>query len=99
MLQLALFAATVLPQLALGQLVAREWEGKEYGCRCYSDDECWPEASSWKELNSTVDGNLVVHVPPEAACHETFDGPLGSIETYDEAACEVRTTLSQGTPA
>lgn len=89
MLRLAILAASVLPQLVLGQLVPREWEGQKYGCRCYADDECWPKAPAWKKLNSTVEGNLAVHVPPEAACHNTFDGPLGSIETYNAAACEV----------
>lgn len=89
-MRLEFLAAAVLPQLALGDLFSREWEGQKYNCRCYADDKCWPKASEWKELNSTVDGNLAVHIPPEAACHNTFDGPLGPIETYDEAACEVR---------
>ncbi|KAK0385136.1 hypothetical protein NLU13_7614 [Sarocladium strictum] len=87
MLRFALLCVSVLPQLGLAQLVSREWQGQRYGCRCYTDDECWPKAPAWKKLNDTVEGNLLVHVPPEAACHNTFDGPLGSIETYNEAAC------------
>ncbi|PKS07232.1 hypothetical protein jhhlp_005834 [Lomentospora prolificans] len=68
-------------------LVPREWEGKQYGCKCYVGDDCWPKANEWKRLNSTVDGNLLVHVPPEAACHNTFDGPLGTLNTFDAAQC------------
>jgi hypothetical protein len=65
----------------------REWEGRKYGCKCYPGDKCWPENSEWKKLNNDVDGNLVVHVPPEAACHNTFESPLGSVETYDAEKC------------
>ncbi|KAI1400902.1 FAD-binding domain-containing protein [Hypoxylon fuscum] len=68
-------------------LVERTWNGTKYGCKCYLGDECWPSIDSWAELNSTVGGNLVVDVPPGASCYNTFEGPLGTISTYDAAAC------------
>ncbi|KAI1103469.1 FAD-binding domain-containing protein [Jackrogersella minutella] len=68
-------------------LVERTWNGNKYGCKCYVGDECWPKASSWSALNSTVNGNLLVNVPPGASCHNTFEGPLGAIPTYDAGAC------------
>ena len=74
-------------------LVPATWNGQSYGCKCYLGDACWPNADSWSKLNATVDGNLVVHVPPEAVCHNTFDGPLGSIKTYDAAACAKLTAI------
>lgn len=69
------------------QLVPRTWDGKQYGCKCYFGDKCWPDSKAWKTLNSTVDGNLAVFVPPEAACHAFFNGTLGTIPTYDQAKC------------
>ena len=77
-------------------LVPREWNGQQYGCKCYFDDKCWPSQSKWTRLNSTVGGNLRVHIPPESVCHSTFDGPLGSVETYDEEACEELTKSYPG---
>ncbi|KAJ0160539.1 putative FAD-linked oxidoreductase [Colletotrichum tanaceti] len=69
-------------------LVPREWQGQQYGCKCYFGDDCWPKAGAWGQLNSTVEGNLHVHVPPEAVCHNSFDGILGSVSsTYDAAKC------------
>ncbi|KAK4222438.1 6-hydroxy-D-nicotine oxidase [Podospora fimiseda] len=68
-------------------LVPRTWEGKSYGCKCYFGDDCWPAPKKWKELNATVGGNLVVFVPPESACHNFFNGTLGTIPTYDAAKC------------
>jgi FAD/FMN-containing dehydrogenase len=66
----------------------RKWNGNLYSCKCYSDDTCWPAKKDWDWLNSTVGGNLRVHVPAEAACHNKFKGPLGTLSTYDEAACD-----------
>ncbi|KAK5655587.1 hypothetical protein OQA88_5518 [Cercophora sp. LCS_1] len=68
-------------------LVPRTWNGKSYGCKCYLGDACWPSAQSWKTLNATVGGNLVVHIPPESVCHNFFNGTLGIIPTYDAAKC------------
>jgi hypothetical protein len=67
--------------------LSRTWSGKKYKCKCYTGDKCWPKANDWKNLNSTVDGNLLVHIPPEAVCHNTFQGPLGNVATYDAAKC------------
>ncbi|KAI0891265.1 FAD-binding domain-containing protein [Annulohypoxylon nitens] len=69
-------------------LVERTWNGSQYGCKCYLGDECWPSEDAWAGLNSSVNGNLAVNIPPGASCHNTFEGPLGSISTYDAAACE-----------
>ena len=85
MLALALLA--LLPA-ALADLVPREWDGEQWGCKCYHGDDCWPVEEQWSALNEAVGGNLVVHVPPEAACHDTFEGPLGTVDTFDEGACE-----------
>lgn len=68
-------------------LVPREWEGRQYGCKCYVGDSCWPKAKAWNQLKTTVEGNLQVHVPPEAACHNTFEGPLGTLNTFDADKC------------
>jgi len=84
---LALQTVTVQAAKCPAGLVPRVWEGKQYGCKCYVGDDCWPKSKEWKTLNSTVDGNLVIHVPPEAACHNTFEGPLGTLETYDAERC------------
>ncbi|RYP62196.1 hypothetical protein DL771_009828 [Monosporascus sp. 5C6A] len=69
------------------RLVPRTWNGSDYACKCYVGDECWPGEGSWAELNSTVGGNLIVNLPPGAPCYETFEGPLGTVSTYDAAAC------------
>src|SRR5690348_10979558 len=75
------------PSPGSGRLVPRTWQGKQYACKCYFDDDCWPRALEWNALNRTVDGNLEVYIPPEAACHNVFDGLLGSVTTYDAAKC------------
>jgi hypothetical protein len=88
MVNFALGAVVVAGALAASDgLVPRTWEGKKYGCKCYFGDKCWPKAKEWTELNATVDGMLHVHVPPEAACHTVFNGPLGTVSTYDAAIC------------
>ncbi|KAI0883043.1 FAD-binding domain-containing protein [Annulohypoxylon maeteangense] len=69
-------------------LVERTWNGSQYGCKCYPGDECWPSKDNWAALNSTVDGNLLMNIPPGASCHNTFEGPLGQISTYNASACE-----------
>jgi hypothetical protein len=68
------------------------YKGNKYGCKCYPGQSCWPSARSWSGLNQTVDGSLLVHIPPGAACHNTFAGPLGNVSTYNAAACVAATT-------
>lgn len=68
-------------------LVPTQWNGQTYGCKCYVDDSCWPTAQQWSALNVSTGGNLVVDVPPGAVCHDTFQGPLGTIDTYDAVEC------------
>jgi len=68
-------------------LVPSVINGKKYGCKCYPGQSCWPSQSSWSKLNQTVGGGLIVHIPPAAACHNTFQGPLGTVQTFDAAAC------------
>lgn len=63
------------------------WDGDKYGCKCYVGEPCWPSSSDWNKLNTTVAGNLIVNIPPGAACHNTFQGPLGTIDTYSAAGC------------
>ena len=68
-------------------LVARVWNGTTYACKTYYDDPVWRDARKWSALNASVDGNLVVDIPPGAVCHNTFQGPLGNISTYDATKC------------
>lgn len=85
---LALALLSLFPAAFAADLVPREWDGEQWGCKCYHDDDCWPAEEKWSALKEEVGGNLVVHVPPEAACHDTFEGPFGTVETFDEAVCE-----------
>jgi hypothetical protein len=62
-------------------------KGINFGCKCLPGEWCWPSASKWNSLNSTVEGRLLVHIPPGAACHNTFTGPLGTLNTYDAVKC------------
>ncbi|KAH8664719.1 hypothetical protein BX600DRAFT_381863 [Xylariales sp. PMI_506] len=68
-------------------LVPTTWNDTQYDCKCYHGDDCWPSQSKWQTLNSTVNGNLFVDVPPGAVCHNTFQGPLGTLATFDAAEC------------
>lgn len=68
-------------------LVPSVINGKHYGCKCYPGQTCWPSQSAWSKLNQTVGGGLLVHIPPAASCHNTFQGPLGTVQTYDADAC------------
>jgi hypothetical protein len=76
-----------------GSLVTTTWNGHKYGCKCYIGQSCWPSASKWNSLNSTVGGSLIVDIPPGAPCHNTFNGPLGTVNTYDAAACAEATAM------
>jgi len=67
--------------------VYKRWEGSNYACKCYAGDSCWPNALQWKVLNHTVDGNLRVNIPIGAPCYNQFQGPLGTVNTYDAAKC------------
>jgi hypothetical protein len=63
------------------------WNSTKYGCKCYLGDKCWPSSKEWQKLNTTVGGNLIVDIPPGAPCHKTFQGPLGTVSTYNAAQC------------
>ncbi|KAM7193097.1 hypothetical protein V8F33_007969 [Rhypophila sp. PSN 637] len=67
--------------------VRRTWNGAKYDCKCFPGDSCWPTTQQWQKLNTTVGGNLVVSTPPAASCYNTFQGPLGNLDTYDAAKC------------
>ncbi|KAF2748158.1 FAD/FMN-containing isoamyl alcohol oxidase-like protein MreA [Sporormia fimetaria CBS 119925] len=64
----------------------RKENGEKYQCKCYSDNACWPVASEWTRLNSTVGGALKAALPPGAPCYQQAEGVSGS--PYDKAACE-----------
>ncbi|EAQ86284.1 hypothetical protein CHGG_07537 [Chaetomium globosum CBS 148.51] len=94
-----LYGTLLLAQVAIAQLeptlglkssgwVLRREGGTNYECKCYPGDDCWPKEGQWQKLNSTVDGNLQVNIPPGAPCYNTFKGPFGELETYDKAECE-----------
>ncbi|KAK0634305.1 hypothetical protein B0T17DRAFT_611344 [Bombardia bombarda] len=68
-------------------LQTRFIDNKKYGCKCYAGEACWPSISKWAQLNQTVEGSLIVNIPPGAACHNTFNGPLGTVNTYNAAEC------------
>jgi hypothetical protein len=70
-----------------GEETAVTSKGINFGCKCYPGEACWPSASKWNKLNATVDGRLLVHIPPAAACHNAFSGPFGTVNTYDAAKC------------
>ncbi|KAF2803188.1 FAD-binding domain-containing protein [Mytilinidion resinicola] len=38
-------------------------------CKCTPADDCWPSASKWNSLNSTVEGKLVQNQPLAKACY------------------------------
>ena len=65
----------------------KTWKGANYACKCHPGDYCWPSTLQWASLNATVGGNLRVSIPPAAACHNTFQGLLGNISTYNAAQC------------
>lgn len=83
---LAKLAAAVFAGVTTA-LVPTTWNGRAYDCKCYPGDACWPKTQEWSALNTTLNGNLAIHVPPGAACHSTLQGPLGNITTYNEAGC------------
>ncbi|KAK0651725.1 putative isoamyl alcohol oxidase [Cercophora newfieldiana] len=38
-------------------------------CKCFPGEACWPSASAWRSLNSTVGGRLIETVPLAKVCH------------------------------
>ncbi|KAF9161135.1 hypothetical protein DFQ26_004821 [Actinomortierella ambigua] len=48
-------------------------------CRCRSNQPCWPSATAWASLNTTVGGRLIATHPGSQPCHDPF---------YDRKACE-----------
>lgn len=68
--------------------VLRRQSGSDYACKCYPGDACWPDDAKWRKLNTTVGGNLRVNIPPGAPCYNSFQGPLGTVNTYNAAECE-----------
>lgn len=64
---LPLFGEVASSSLPL--LIPRTWNDQEYACKCYLGDDCWPSQNSWNDLNTTVEGNLIVNVPPGAVCY------------------------------
>lgn len=68
-------------------LVTTVWNGTQYECKCYHRDDCWPSTHEWSRLNSSVGGRLTADIPPGAVCHDTLNGPLGTVETYNAAQC------------
>lgn len=75
----------------IAPLVARTWNGTQYACKTYYDDPVWLNPNTIRSLNSSVDGTLQLVVPPGASCHNTFQGPLGNISTYNAAKCAQET--------
>jgi hypothetical protein len=67
----------------LGATLAADPAG--YQCKCGPTDSCWPTAANWAELNATVEGTLIEHIPPAAACYESgFKGA----STFNKARCD-----------
>ena len=83
---LAILIAIVFSRI-VATLVPTTWNGRSYECKCYVGDDCWPKAEEWSALNGTLGGNLAVHIPPGAVCHNAYQGPLGNITTFNQAAC------------
>ncbi|KAK3396897.1 hypothetical protein B0T20DRAFT_414736 [Sordaria brevicollis] len=78
---------TILDWIDAARLDTTTYNGQKYGCKCFPGRPCWPSANKWNSLNRTVDGTLRPIVPAGAVCHNTFESPLGTFQTYDQAAC------------
>ncbi|KAL2265873.1 hypothetical protein VTJ83DRAFT_6973 [Remersonia thermophila] len=61
--------------------------GIHYACKCLPGESCWPSAQKWNALNTTVNGRLRIHIPPGASCHNSFNGPFGTVNAYDPVKC------------
>ncbi|KAH9206006.1 FAD binding domain-containing protein [Leptodontidium sp. 2 PMI_412] len=73
---------------------SREASATSYTCKCYEGDSCWPSASAWNALNSTVGGRLVKFVPHGAVCHNTFEG----VNTFNADECAEATANQRSQP-
>ncbi|KAJ3488678.1 hypothetical protein NLJ89_g11589 [Agrocybe chaxingu] len=66
-------------------------QSQTYACKCYAGESCYPNTSAWQALNTTVQGNLQVALPPAAPCFNSVAG----IQTYDANRCQqVRSSFS-----
>ncbi|KAL2268984.1 hypothetical protein VTJ83DRAFT_3830 [Remersonia thermophila] len=83
--------AAAVPGPAPSKWVMKTENGQNYACKCHPGDPCWPDSAKWRRFNNTVNGNLQVHIPPGAACYNTFEGPFGVVNTYNEAECQTVT--------
>lgn len=63
---------------AAALLLAGSTSASSGDCHCLPRDDCWPAASQWDTLNSTVGGRLIATVPVGSPCHDP---------TYDATAC------------
>jgi hypothetical protein len=87
---LSWLAAALVSTVVLAQDNAPlvSWNGRQYRCKCYKTDSCWPATTAWAGLNTTVGGTLFKVVPPGAACYNSFDGA----NTYNQAQCSAATS-------
>jgi hypothetical protein len=53
---------------------------KSSRCRYLATDNEWPSASDWRNLNSSLNGQLIATVPLASVCHDP---------TYDDEKCVV----------
>lgn len=42
----------------------------QHSCRSIPGDASWPSESSWRSLNQSVHGHLIITTPQAAVCHE-----------------------------
>ncbi|KAL4740448.1 hypothetical protein BDV11DRAFT_169064 [Aspergillus similis] len=52
-------------------------------CKCTPADDCWPSATKWNSLNSTVNGKLIANEPLAKPCYQ---GPGYSAEECQSVA-------------
>ena len=69
---------TYVLSIAIIQKVGLTWAQTTSTCRCLPGDSCWPGATEWAQLNTSVEGRLISTVPLATVCHNP---------SYDEAAC------------
>lgn len=77
----AVLAALCLP--ALGAVI----DSRGSTCKCGPTDACWPSASVWKSLNTTVGGRLIKTTPIGSPCHTTTVVGASTFNDYDSAEC------------
>ena len=86
------FSLFVSLLLATNGVLGAKWIGEvkkvggtEYQCKCYSDNACWPTNKDWEKLNTTVNGQLQLALPPGAVCHTKLGND--SVSPYNAAKC------------